>query len=48
MGLKIMRYRAGMIGASFDAHPNSPHGTVITVIGQQLAGVGALESVRAL
>ncbi len=33
MGLKIMKYRAGMIGASFEIEANEPHGTVITVIG---------------
>jgi signal transduction histidine kinase len=31
MGLKIMKYRAGMIGAKFDVGANSPQGAVITV-----------------
>jgi len=34
MGLKIMKYRASMIGATFEIMPNHPHGTVICVIGQ--------------
>jgi PAS domain S-box-containing protein len=33
MGLKIMKYRADMIGAKFEIAANSPHGTVITVTG---------------
>jgi PAS domain S-box-containing protein len=33
MGLKIMRYRADMIGAKFEIAANRPRGTVITVIG---------------
>jgi signal transduction histidine kinase len=35
MGLKIMRYRAGIIGASFDIEANAPHGTVITVVSER-------------
>jgi PAS domain S-box-containing protein len=35
MGLKIMRYRAGMIGAKFEITPNEPHGTVVRVTGEQ-------------
>jgi len=31
MGLKIMRYRAGMIGAKFEIGPNMPRGTVVRV-----------------
>ncbi|GEM_PF-1122103 len=33
MGLKIMRYRADMIGARFDITANTPNGAVITVVG---------------
>ena len=33
MGLKIMRYRADMIGARFDISPNQPHGAAVTVVG---------------
>ena len=33
MGLKIMKYRADMIGAKFEIAANSPHGAVITVTG---------------
>lgn len=33
MGLKIMKYRADMIGAKFDIGPNEPHGAVVTVAG---------------
>ena len=35
MGLKIMKYRAGMIGADFEIAPNEPHGTVVRVMGEQ-------------
>jgi PAS domain S-box-containing protein len=35
MGLKIMQYRAGMIGARFEITPNEPHGTVVRVTGEQ-------------
>jgi hypothetical protein len=35
MGLKIMKYRAGMIGADFEIAPNQPHGTVVRVMGEQ-------------
>lgn len=45
MGLKTMRYRAGMIGAKFEIEPNVPHGTVVQVTGEQPAAVGALYSV---
>jgi len=34
MGLKIMRYRAGMIGAKFEIGPNVPSGTVVLVVGE--------------
>jgi signal transduction histidine kinase len=33
MGLKIMKYRADMIGARFEIEANEPHGTVVTVAG---------------
>jgi len=35
MGLKIMKYRASMIGAKFEIAPNEPHGTVVRVSGEQ-------------
>ena len=35
MGLKIMKYRAGMIGAKFDVGANDPHGAVITVTSER-------------
>ena len=34
MGLKIMKYRAGMIGAKFEIAPNEPRGTVVRVTGR--------------
>jgi PAS domain S-box-containing protein len=33
MGLKIMKYRADMIGARFELLPNPPHGAVVSVTG---------------
>ena len=33
MGLKIMKYRADMIGARFEIDANAPRGTMITIIG---------------
>ena len=33
MGLKIMKYRADMIGAKFEITANPPHGAVVTVAG---------------
>jgi signal transduction histidine kinase len=33
MGLKIMKYRADMIGAKFEITANQPHGAVVTVTG---------------
>jgi signal transduction histidine kinase len=33
MGLKIMKYRADMIGAKFEITANLPHGTMVTVTG---------------
>jgi nitrate/nitrite-specific signal transduction histidine kinase len=35
MGLKIMKYRAGMIGAKFEIAPGEPRGTAVRVIGEQ-------------
>jgi PAS domain S-box-containing protein len=35
MGLKIMKYRAGMIGASFEISRGEPRGTVVCVTGEQ-------------
>jgi len=35
MGLKIMKYRAGMIGARFEIGPNEPRGTVVRITGEQ-------------
>jgi two-component system, NarL family, sensor histidine kinase UhpB len=35
MGLKIMKYRAGMIGAKLEIAPNEPRGTVVLVKGEQ-------------
>jgi PAS domain S-box-containing protein len=35
MGLKIMKYRAGMIGARFEIAPNEPRGTVVRITGEQ-------------
>ena len=43
MGLKIMRYRAGMIGAKIEIGPNRPHGTVVRVTGQQPTRSGAIQ-----
>lgn len=35
LGLKLMAYRAGMIGARLEVLPNEPKGTVIRVCGEQ-------------
>jgi two-component system, NarL family, sensor histidine kinase UhpB len=43
MGLKIMRYRAGMIGAKIEFGGNKPHGTIVRVTGEQPARPGALQ-----
>jgi PAS domain S-box-containing protein len=48
MGLKIMKYRASMIGATFEILPNHPHGTVICVVGQQTPAMSKLESAYAI
>jgi signal transduction histidine kinase len=43
MGLKIMRYRAGMIGAKIEIGANLPRGTVVRVTGEQPARPAALQ-----
>jgi PAS domain S-box-containing protein len=43
MGLKIMRYRAGMIGAKIEFGGNKPQGTIVRVTGEQPARPGALQ-----
>ncbi|HKN10540.1 MAG TPA: ATP-binding protein, partial [Pseudomonadota bacterium] len=48
MGLKIMRYRAGMIGARFEIGSNAPRGTVVRVIGEQPPVGSELHSVHAI
>jgi nitrate/nitrite-specific signal transduction histidine kinase len=48
MGLKIMRYRAGMIGARLDIEPALPRGTVVRVSGEQPLLNGALDSAHVL
>jgi two-component system sensor kinase FixL len=48
MGLKIMKYRASMIGAKLELAPNYPHGTVVRVTGQQPVVTGILESAHAI
>jgi nitrate/nitrite-specific signal transduction histidine kinase len=35
MGLKIMKYRAGMVGAKFEIAPHEPRGTVVRIMGEQ-------------
>jgi signal transduction histidine kinase len=44
MGLKIMRYRASMIGARFEMVANRPRGTVVRVSGEQSMWMSALQS----
>jgi PAS domain S-box-containing protein len=43
MGLKIMRYRAGMIGAKIEIGPNDPNGTMVRVTGELSSRSGALQ-----
>jgi signal transduction histidine kinase len=43
MGLKIMRYRAGIIGAKIEFGRNKPQGTIVRVTGEQPARAGALQ-----
>ena len=46
MGLKIMRYRAGMIGAKIEIIAGVPRGTVIRVSGEQPSRLNGLQSSR--
>ena len=48
MGLKIMGYRAGMIGAKFEIGPNVPRGTVVCVTGEQPVPAGPLHSAQSI
>jgi PAS domain S-box-containing protein len=48
MGLKIMKYRASRIGATFAIVSNRPHGTVVRVTGQRTAATQALESAHSI
>jgi PAS domain S-box-containing protein len=48
MGLKIMKYRASRIGATFEIVTNHPHGTVVRVTGQRTAAAHALESAHSI
>jgi PAS domain S-box-containing protein len=48
MGLKIMRYRAGIIGAKIEFGGNKPQGTIVRVTGEQPARSGALQSGHAI
>jgi PAS domain S-box-containing protein len=42
MGLKIMKYRAGMIGAKLEIGAHLPRGTIVRVTGEQPSRPGAL------
>ena len=44
MGLKIMKYRAGIIGATFEIAPNEPRGTVVRVMGEQPQALAGLQT----
>jgi len=44
MGLGIMRYRAGMIGAKFEIESNMPRGTIVRVTSEQPAGTSGIHS----
>jgi two-component system sensor kinase FixL len=48
MGLKIMKYRAGMIGARFEIVPNQPRGTVVRITGEQPMVMSALHCAHAI
>jgi len=48
MGLKIMKYRASMIGARFEILPNRPCGTVVRVSGDQPLLFSGLQSAHAI
>ena len=43
MGLKIMKYRAGMVGAKIEIGPNMPRGTIVRVTGEQPTRSGGLQ-----
>lgn len=47
MGLKIMKYRASMIGATFEILSNHPHGTMICASGQRAPAAKILEPANA-
>jgi PAS domain S-box-containing protein len=47
MGLKIMQYRAGMIGAKFEVEANEPRGTAIVVVSERPVP-GSKQSVTAI
>jgi PAS domain S-box-containing protein len=48
MGLKIMQYRASMIGAKLEIVPNHPHGTVVLVTCDQPLSMNTLQSAAAI
>ncbi len=48
MGLKIMQYRAGMIGARFEMGASSPQGTVISVTGERPPMTSTLQTAHAI
>jgi PAS domain S-box-containing protein len=48
MGLKIMKYRADMIGAKFDIGANEPQGTVVRVTGEQSKVADKLQSAQVI
>src|SRR5271156_689922 len=48
MGLKIMRYRAGMIGAKIEISSSVPHGTVVKVSGEQPSRQSGLQLSQAI
>jgi PAS domain S-box-containing protein len=43
MGLKIMKYRAGMIGAKLEIGAHAPQGTIVSVTGEQPRRAGSLQ-----
>jgi PAS domain S-box-containing protein len=48
MGLKIMKYRASMIGARFEILPNRPCGTLVRVSGEQPLLFTGLQSAHSI
>jgi signal transduction histidine kinase len=42
IGLKIMAYRANLIGAKLEIGANAPQGTIVRVIGEQPSAVTAV------